>query len=414
MWRTKLWDWEDNTWNASEAASFCPGEELTWRFWVAADHNGFQRIEVLPQDGQSFSSEAKPNDDGISYEFLSAVYLTQDPDTTYYLKDGSLTDTSICQEGPAEGQPWSKYAPHCYDQVFGERKVRVPTWFEAGQTYRLRWTYYGSMEIFDDGSVGHVQGGTIDGLPDAMKAEKAFFARCITMQMKSASECSDISTSAPTTSDSTTQATEVPETTTVTTTTTAATTTTTTEATTTVSTTTAATTTIASTTTEASTTEATTTETTTTAATTTNVSTTEAPTTAATTTGTTTTEATTVATTTVGTTENSEECSKTWGQCGGVKWTGARCCTADNVCFKKNEYYSQCVEDSGADTSDSESVSHPSSEAEVVDGVADYKKCGGKSYTGPTVCENPESVCVKKNEYYSQCRPSRILKDVFV
>merc|ERR1712216_169484 len=151
-----------------------------------------------------------------SYEFLSAVYLTQDPNTTYYLKDGSLTDTSICQEGPAEGQPWSKYAPHCYDQVFGEKKVTVPTWFEAGQSYRLRWTYYGSMEIFDDGSVGHVQGGTIDGLPDEMKAEKAFFAPCITMKMKSASECPGATTSVPTTSDTTTvpTTTEVPETTT--------------------------------------------------------------------------------------------------------------------------------------------------------------------------------------------------------
>lgn len=35
--------------------------------------------------------------------------------------------------------------------------------------------------------------------------------------------------------------------------------------------------------------------------------------------------------------------------------------------------------------------------------VAEYDKCGGKGYTSPKACCNPDYSCVKKNDYYAQC-----------
>ncbi|KAJ3563523.1 hypothetical protein NP233_g8894 [Leucocoprinus birnbaumii] len=34
---------------------------------------------------------------------------------------------------------------------------------------------------------------------------------------------------------------------------------------------------------------------------------------------------------------------QTWGQCGGIGWTGPTTCAAGNVCTKLNDYYSQCI-----------------------------------------------------------------------
>lgn len=39
----------------------------------------------------------------------------------------------------------------------------------------------------------------------------------------------------------------------------------------------------------------------------------------------------------------SGDCSKVWGQCGGLTWNGAKCCESGLICSRTNEYYSQCI-----------------------------------------------------------------------
>ncbi|KAJ6541531.1 putative acetyl xylan esterase [Mycena capillaripes] len=36
-------------------------------------------------------------------------------------------------------------------------------------------------------------------------------------------------------------------------------------------------------------------------------------------------------------------CSAQWGQCGGLQWTGAKCCQSPFTCKASNAYYSQCL-----------------------------------------------------------------------
>ncbi|KAF9050450.1 hypothetical protein BJ165DRAFT_1002348 [Panaeolus papilionaceus] len=40
----------------------------------------------------------------------------------------------------------------------------------------------------------------------------------------------------------------------------------------------------------------------------------------------------------------------TWSQCGGITYKGPTQCTPGNICFKYNEYYSQCIPDPSATT----------------------------------------------------------------
>jgi hypothetical protein len=51
----------------------------------------------------------------------------------------------------------------------------------------------------------------------------------------------------------------------------------------------------------------------------------------------------TVTTTASGTTSTgSSGCSALYGQCGGIDWTGPKCCSA-GTCQEGNAYYSQCL-----------------------------------------------------------------------
>ncbi|KAJ6262474.1 hypothetical protein Dda_3282 [Drechslerella dactyloides] len=36
-------------------------------------------------------------------------------------------------------------------------------------------------------------------------------------------------------------------------------------------------------------------------------------------------------------------CAAKWGQCGGIGWTGAKCCQSGSTCQAGNAYYSQCL-----------------------------------------------------------------------
>jgi endo-1,4-beta-xylanase len=36
-------------------------------------------------------------------------------------------------------------------------------------------------------------------------------------------------------------------------------------------------------------------------------------------------------------------CSSIWGQCGGIGWTGPKCCQSGTTCKYSNDWYSQCL-----------------------------------------------------------------------
>ncbi|KAF4592808.1 hypothetical protein EYR38_008510 [Pleurotus pulmonarius] len=51
----------------------------------------------------------------------------------------------------------------------------------------------------------------------------------------------------------------------------------------------------------------------------------------------------------------------TWGQCGGIGWTGATTCVSGSICSKQNDWYSQCIPSTAAPAPSSTTVSTPSS-----------------------------------------------------
>ncbi|KIP10503.1 glycoside hydrolase family 10 protein [Phlebiopsis gigantea 11061_1 CR5-6] len=90
--------------------------------------------------------------------------------------------------------------------------------------------------------------------------------------------------------------------------------------------------------------------------------------------------------------------SATWGQCGGVGWSGATTCTSGNTCVSYSQYYSQCVPSSQVTTSvssassatsssASSSASSPASTSTVK--LHTLAKSKGKLYFG-TATDNPE------------------------
>lgn len=75
-----------------------------------------------------------------------------------------------------------------------------------------------------------------------------------------------------------------------------------------------------------------------------------------------------------------------WQQCGGVDYRGDKSCSTGNICVKINEYYSQCQPD----------ATQP--------GLPTWAQCGGHGYNGETECRK-EDKCKAWNSYYSQCVP---------
>ncbi|THU98031.1 hypothetical protein K435DRAFT_721189 [Dendrothele bispora CBS 962.96] len=53
--------------------------------------------------------------------------------------------------------------------------------------------------------------------------------------------------------------------------------------------------------------------------------------------------------------------SPTWGQCGGIGWSGAKTCASGSSCTVVNPYYSQCIPGSSAPTTTSAPAPPPSS-----------------------------------------------------
>ncbi|KAF0719103.1 Aste57867_1280 [Aphanomyces stellatus] len=75
-----------------------------------------------------------------------------------------------------------------------------------------------------------------------------------------------------------------------------------------------------------------------------------------------------------------------WMQCGGKEYTGGTLCAPGYYCAPLNDYYSQCQLIPG------------------LPGVPLYEQCGGRDYVGDVVCQIG-ATCVVQNDWYAQCRP---------
>ncbi|ODV63994.1 glycoside hydrolase family 45 protein [Ascoidea rubescens DSM 1968] len=80
------------------------------------------------------------------------------------------------------------------------------------------------------------------------------------------------------------------------------------------------------------------------------------------------------------------ECAALWGQCGGRSWNGPTCCQDSYPCQSVNDYYYQCTTSVNTDTQCASS----------------YAQCGGVNWNGPTCCHHPHT-CQYVNNYYHQC-----------
>lgn len=78
----------------------------------------------------------------------------------------------------------------------------------------------------------------------------------------------------------------------------------------------------------------------------------------------------------------------TYEQCGGLGYTGQKCCDPDQVCYKINNHYSMCI-------LKSDKRNLPCTNKK-------YQQCDGKDFKGNKCCPT-KTKCKKINNYYSQC-----------
>jgi hypothetical protein len=87
------------------------------------------------------------------------------------------------------------------------------------------------------------------------------------------------------------------------------------------------------------------------------------------------------------------------GQCGGKRYTGPTVCVGGTVCtFVDDEHYYCLPDPASTRTTPTSTTASPTSTTGVV-----WDQCGGRGWTGPTKCK--DSQCVKIDEWYSQCQP---------
>ncbi|ORX42189.1 hypothetical protein BCR36DRAFT_587375 [Piromyces finnis] len=110
-------------------------------------------------------------------------------------------------------------------------------------------------------------------------------------------------------------------------------------------------------------------------------------------------------------TEESDPCENGhFAKCGGVGFTGSKCCKKGFICQVQNKYYHQCValedyeepmETTIIEEPTSTSVAEPTEEPETCENEP-FARCGGIGFKGPTCCSKGH-VCFPHNDYYYQC-----------
>jgi hypothetical protein len=107
-----------------------------------------------------------------------------------------------------------------------------------------------------------------------------------------------------------------------------------------------------------------------------------------------------------------------WSQCGGKGFTGKTCCPAGSTCSAQSEYYSQCIpsgyptfppftpQPTASTPAPTSATPAPTPVPTQSGCVADWRQCGGVSFSGPTCCSIKTSFCSKQSDWYSQCLPA--------
>lgn len=82
-------------------------------------------------------------------------------------------------------------------------------------------------------------------------------------------------------------------------------------------------------------------------------------------------------------------CNVLWAKCGGNGWNGTTCCEDGSICVKFDDWYSQC---------------RPSQEETDSSCSSLWDQCGGMNWKGPVCCSG-NSICKASSAWYSQCVP---------
>lgn len=90
------------------------------------------------------------------------------------------------------------------------------------------------------------------------------------------------------------------------------------------------------------------------------------------------------------------------GQCGGRRYTGPTVCVKGTVCTFVSEDTYYCLPDTGSTRSTPTTTVH----TPLPTIAQPWDQCGGKSWTGPTRCK--DSKCVYYDEWWSQCQPNDV------
>jgi len=195
-------------WTENKKVGFCPGELVSWRHYIAADHNGADALIVM-MDADELPEGANPKRSADDWGYMVTDWTMIGHDyaerpagkTKYYNNQGQSIDTSTC----TNGKSWDITIPHCSDAVYRESYFHMPEWFENGKSYTLMWQWYSGLDINANGDLTQ---------PDYTNAEMAYFGQCIQVTMKSAAECGSTPPSpSPTTKAPSTTKAPVPSTT---------------------------------------------------------------------------------------------------------------------------------------------------------------------------------------------------------
>jgi hypothetical protein len=87
------------------------------------------------------------------------------------------------------------------------------------------------------------------------------------------------------------------------------------------------------------------------------------------------------------------------GQCGGRRYSGPTVCVSGTVCTFVTEDTYYCLPDPASTRTTPTTTSH--TPAPTIG--QPWDQCGGRGFTGPTRCK--DSTCVRIDEWYSQCQP---------
>lgn len=87
------------------------------------------------------------------------------------------------------------------------------------------------------------------------------------------------------------------------------------------------------------------------------------------------------------------------GQCGGRRYTGPTVCVGGTVCTFVSEDNYYCLPDPASTRTTPTTTTH----TPLPTVAQPWDQCGGRTYTGPTRCQN--SRCVYYDEWWSQCHP---------